>query len=213
MSFGDVSSAAGLEKLNTFLLDNSYAGGWVPSKVDVELFNAIKSSPDTYQNVLRWWNNIASYKSEFASLPAGSASAAAAEEDDDDVDLFASDDEEADEEAEKIKAARIAEYNARKEAKEAKKGKVIAKSNIILDIKPWDDETDLEVLEKSIRSITMDGLLWGTGKFVPVGYGIKKLQITCVIEDDKVMMDDLEDQVTGFEDFVQSMDIVAFNKI
>lgn len=216
MSFGDVSSAAGLEKLNAFLLDNSYAGGWVPTQVDVELFNAIKSSPDTYQNVLRWWNNIASYKSEFASLPAGAASAApaaaAAEEDDDDVDLFASDDE-VDEEAERIKAQRVAEYNARKEAKEAKKGKVIAKSNIILDIKPWDDETDLEAMEKSIRSITMDGLLWGTGKFVPVGYGIKKLQITCVIEDDKVMMDDLEDQVTGFEDFVQSMDIVAFNKI
>merc|ERR1712137_1191077 len=132
MSFGDVSSAAGLEKLNAFLLDNSYAGGWVPTQVDVELFNAIKSSPDTYQNVLRWWNNIASYKSEFASLPAGSASAAPAaaeEEDDDDVDLFASDDE-VDEEAEKIKAQRVAEYNARKEAKEAKKGKVIAKSNI-----------------------------------------------------------------------------------
>lgn len=54
--------------------------------------------------MLRWWNNIASYKSEFASLPAGSASAApaAAEEDDDDVDLFASDDE-VDEEAERIK--------------------------------------------------------------------------------------------------------------
>merc|ERR1712003_274539 len=216
MSFGDVSTAGGLEKLNAFLLDNSYAGGWVPSQVDVELFNAIKSSPDTYQNVLRWWNNIASYKSEFASLPAGSASAApaaAAEEDDDDVDLFGSDDEEEDAEAERIKAERVAEYNARREAKEAKKGKVIAKSNIILDIKPWDDETDLEAMEKSIRSITMDGLLWGTGKFVPVGYGIKKLQITCVIEDDKVMMDDLEDNVTGFEAFVQSMDIVAFNKI
>ena len=57
--------------------------------------------------MLRWWNNIASYKSEFASLPAGSASAApaaAAEEDDDDVDLFASDDE-VDEEAEKIKVS------------------------------------------------------------------------------------------------------------
>ena len=46
-----------------------------------------------------------------------------------------------------------------------------------------------------------------------LSYGIKKLQITCVIEDDKVMMDDLEDQIIGFEDFVQSMDIVAFNKI
>ena len=46
MSFGDVSTASGLEKLNTFLLDNSYAGGWVPSQVDVALFNAIKSSPN-----------------------------------------------------------------------------------------------------------------------------------------------------------------------
>jgi len=126
MSFGDVSSAAGLEKLNSFLLDNSYAGGWVPTKVDVELFNAIKSSPDTYQNVLRWWNNIASYKSEFASLPAGSASAApaaAAEEDDDDVDLFASDDEE-DEEAERIKAERIAAYTNAKKLKNPRRAKL-----------------------------------------------------------------------------------------
>merc|ERR1711885_24942 len=148
-------------------------------------------------------------------LKGGAAPAAAAkeEEDDDDVDLFGSDDEEEDAEAERIKAERIAAYNARKAAKEDKKGKVIAKSNIILDIKPWDDETDMAELEKNIRSIEMDGLLWGTGKFVAIGYGIKKLQITCVIEDDKVMMDDLEDKVTGFEDYVQSMDIVAFNKI
>merc|ERR1712141_68327 len=130
-----------------------------------------------------------------------------------DVDLFGSDDEEEDAEAERIKAERIAAYNARKSAKEEKKGKVIAKSNIILDIKPWDDETPMDKLEESIRSIEMDGLLWGTGKLVAIGYGIKKLQITCVIEDDKVMMDDLEEQITGFEDFVQSMDIVAFNKI
>merc|ERR1711908_236753 len=213
MSFGDVSTASGLEKLNTFLLDNSYAGGWVPSQVDVALFNAIKSSPNAkYVNALRWWNNISSYKSEFAKLPAGAAAAAAEEEDDDDVDLFGSDEEE-DEEAERIKAERIAAYNARKSAKEDKKGKVIAKSNIILDIKPWDDETSMAKLEECIRSIFMDGLLWGTGKLVAIGYGIKKLQITCVIEDDKVMMDDLEDQVVGFEDYVQSMDIVAFNKI
>ena len=86
-----------------------------------------------------------------------------------------------------FKAKRIADYNARKAAKEEKKGKVIAKSNIIFDVKPWDDETDLKALEDSVRSITMNGLLWGTGKLVAVGYGIKKLQITCVIEDDKVI--------------------------
>jgi len=213
MSFGDVTTAAGLEKFNKFLLDNAYVSGWVPTQADVALFKSIKSSPDgQYQNVARWWKNISSFSSEFDSFAAGSAPAAAAEEDDDDVDLFGSDDED-DEEAEKIKAERIAAYNARKSAKEDKKGKVIAKSNLILDIKPWDDETPMAKLEESVRSITMDGLLWGTGKLVAIGYGIKKLQITCVIEDDKVSTDDLEEQIVAFEDFIQSMDIVAFNKI
>jgi translation elongation factor EF-1beta len=53
-------------------------------------------------------------------------------------------------------------------------------------VKPWDDETDMAELEKCVRSIEMDGLLWGASKLVPVGYGIKKLQIATVIEDDKV---------------------------
>lgn len=69
-------------------------------------------------------------------------------------------------------------------------------------VKPWDDETDLEAMEKCVRSIEMDGLLWGQGKLIPVGYGIKKLQISCVIEDDKVSTDDIEDKIVGFEDHV-----------
>merc|ERR1711988_65428 len=142
----------------------------------------------------------------------GGVSAAPAPAAEEDVDLFGSDEED-DAAAEELKAKRIADYNARKAAKEEKKGKVIAKSNIIFDVKPWDDETDLKALEDSVRSITMDGLLWGTGKLVAVGYGIKKLQITCVIEDDKVSTEDLEEQMVGFEDYVQSVDIVAFNKI
>ena len=63
-----------------------------------------------------------------------------------------------------LKAERVAAYNAKKAEKEAKKGKVIAKSNIILDIKPWDDETDMAELEELVREIEMDGLLWGTAK-------------------------------------------------
>merc|ERR1712212_37792 len=169
------------------------------------------------EELVNW--NSASYcwiyeEPEEGAAPAKAApQAPAAEESDDDVDLFGSDDEEDDAEAERIEAERVAAYNKKKEEKESKKGKVIAKSNVIMDIKPWDDETDMKELEAAIRSITMDGLLWGTGKLVEIGYGIKKLQITTVIEDDKVMMDDLEEQIIAFEDFVQSMDIVAFNKI
>lgn len=56
-----------------------------------------------------------------------------------------------------------------------------------MDVKPWDDETDMAAMEKNVRSIELDGLLWGASKLVAVGYGIKKLQITCVVEDDKVV--------------------------
>jgi len=52
-----------------------------------------------------------------------------------------------------------------------------------------------------------------TAKLLPVGYGIKKLQIACVVEDDKVGTDQLEELITAFEDYVQSMDVAAFNKI
>jgi len=129
--------------------------------------------------------------------------------DDDDIDLFGSDDEEEDAEAEKLRQERLSAYAEKK----AKKPALIAKSMIILDVKPWDDETDVEAMEKAVRSIQADGLVWGTSKFVPVAYGIRKLQITCVVEDDKIGTDWLEEQITGNEDFVQSIDIVAFNKI
>ena len=57
-------------------------------------------------------------------------------------------------------------------------------------------------MEKNVRSIKTDGLVWGQAKLVPVGYGIKKLQIACVVEDDKVGTDFLEEEITKFEDFV-----------
>ena len=80
----------------------------------------------------------------------------------------------------------------------------------MLDVKPWDDETDLAALEQAVRSIEADGLIWGQCKFsgllyfhvifillkyfscvaklMPVAFGVKKLQIGCVVEDDKVIL-------------------------
>ncbi|KAG5841630.1 hypothetical protein ANANG_G00168670 [Anguilla anguilla] len=129
------------------------------------------------------------------------------EEEDDDLDLFGSDEE--DEEAERIREERLKAYAEKK----AKKPALIAKSSILLDVKPWDDETDMVKLEECVRSVQADGLLWGSSKLVPVGYGIKKLQIQCVVEDDKVGTDMLEEEITKFEDYVQSVDVAAFNKI
>jgi len=68
-------------------------------------------------------------------------------------------------------------------------------------------------LEKSVRSIEQDGLVWGASKLVPLGFGIKKLQINLVIEDDKVSLDELQEKIAEFEDFVQSSDVAAMQKL
>jgi elongation factor 1-delta len=131
---------------------------------------------------------------------------------DEEIDLFGSgsEDEENDEEAAKLKQQRLDTYNAKK----SKKPALIAKSSILLDVKPWDDETDMAAMEASVRLIVQDGLLWGAAKLVPVGYGIRKLQILCIVEDDKVSVDELQEKITeDLEEFVQSVDIASFNKI
>lgn len=165
-----------------------------------------------YPQFARWFNHIASFTEEFDTLPAGNApaGAAAAEEDDDDVDLFGSDDDEVDEAAEKLKQQRLAEYAAKKAAKGPKPA---AKSIVTLDVKPWDDETDLEELLANVKSIEIDGLTWGAHSWIPVGFGIKKLQINLVIEDEKVSLDALQQQIEEDEDHVQSTDVAAMQKL
>jgi elongation factor 1-beta len=242
MGFGDLQSRDALLLLNNFLADKSYIEGYRPSQGDVVVFEAVKKAPAAdLENALRWYNHISSFndaerqkfegqrqsidhygrqsgqdsqeKHEFKSLSvnpaereaAKKAAAAAKPADDDDVDLFGEEDEE---ESEQTKQ-RLAAYAAKK----SNKPTIIAKSNIVLDIKPWDDETDLAELERQVRTIQLDGLLWGASRLVPLAYTIKKLQITCVVEDDKVGTDILEERIMEFEDLVQSVDIASFQKI
>ena len=77
-----------------------------------------------------------------------------------------------------------------------------------------------------MRSIEQEGLVWGASKLVPVGYGIRKLQITLVVgrlpfflvvdtisssdaEDELVSLDDLQEKVAEFDEYVQSSDVAA----
>ncbi len=70
----------------------------------------------------------------------------------------------------------------------------------------------MKALEAAVRGIEKDGLVWGQSKLVPVGFGIKKLQINLVIEDDKIGLDDLQEEIaTDHEEYVQSSDVVCFH--
>lgn len=71
----------------------------------------------------------------------------------------------------------------------------------------------MKELEASVRSIEKDGLTWGASKLVAVGFGIKKLQINLVVEDEKVSLDELQEQIDEFEDYVQSSDVAAMQKL
>lgn len=71
----------------------------------------------------------------------------------------------------------------------------------------------MKALEAAVRSIEQEGLVWGGSKLVAVGYGVKKLQINLVCEDNLVSLEELEEKIQGFEDFVQSTDIAAMQKL
>merc|ERR1712154_463779 len=113
------------------------------------------------------------------------------------------------EEKKRITWARLKAYHEKK----AKKPALIAKTSVLFDVKPWDDETDMNEMLKNCKSIEKEGLVWGASKLVPVGYGINKLQLMCVVEDEKVSIDELCEQISEFEDFVQSVDVAAMSKI
>merc|ERR1712079_920484 len=209
--FGDLKTAAGVKALNDYLAENSYIEGYVPSQADTAVFEALSGAPKDAPHALRWYNHIKSFaagmkqfpkaQKDAASYVSGGA-AAAAKDDDDDVDLFGSDEEEDDEEKKRITEERLKAYHEK-----------MAKTSVLFDVKPWDDETDMDAMLTQVKTIEMEGLVWGASKLVPVGYGIKKLQVMCVVEDEKVSIDELSEKICEFEDFVQSVDIAAMSKI
>ena len=130
---------------------------------------------------------------------------------DDDVDmddLFGDDDGDAE-------ATKKAAQAAKDAAKKKKKKEVIAMSLVMLEVKPLDDKTNLDDLAKKMfKEIQQDGLFWKTEyKKEPVAFGIFKLIVAFSLEDEKVSVDGIVEKIEEMEDYVQSVEISAFNKI
>ncbi|MDO8971658.1 MAG: elongation factor 1-beta family protein, partial [Saprospiraceae bacterium] len=85
---------------------------------------------------------------------------------------------------------------------------------VIYEVKPQEAGQDMAALEAKIRSIEMDGLMWG-GEFkvVDVAFGIQKLIVQGIVEDEKVPLDDLEERMQSFKEEVSSIDQIAMNKV
>lgn len=144
-----------------------------------------------------------------APVSSAAAPAKKAEKIDDDMDdLFGDDSDDG--------AAAAAAAKAKAAKNKKVKAPVIAQSLIMFEIKPLDSDTDLDAVAKRVLAIRgpAEGVYWKTEyKKVPVAFGIFKLIMGVTVEDEKVSVDGLQEEIEAFEDMVQSVDIMAFNKI
>eukprot|EP00808_Paulinella_micropora_P013089 g13981.t1 len=129
------------------------------------------------------------------------------EEEEDDDDDFGLDDSDDDEETKALLAAKADQIKKIQARQAAKAGD--AKSNLTLDIKPYDSETDMKELEKKVRAIHLNGCKWLGGELKDVAYGVKKLRIMCQLVDVLINPDTIREAVEELED-VQSTDVFAF---
>ena len=160
-----------------------------------------------------------------SSAPKAAAAPAAKPADDDDFDMGFDDEEDEDEEAQaaadKARAERMAAALKLKQEADAKKDlkpkapKPVERSLVVLEVKPWEADTDLVKVWNHIKdNKSQEGLTWGLShKLEPVAFGVMKLVMTCSIVDSLVLMDDITDFIEGLEEWVQSVNVVSMNKI
>lgn len=117
--------------------------------------------------------------------------------------------------ADEAPAAPAAPAQPKPKVEAKKKEKPVAKSIVVFDVKIYEEGFDLDGLwEKIKKEVVIDGLVWNPNpKKIPVVGNIFKLQIGCVVEDEKVSTDDIFDKILAWEDDVQSIDIVSFQKL
>jgi elongation factor 1-beta len=186
---------------------HSFVSGAVSqSTADVDCFNALGNTDvSKYVAVQRWHKFVSSFspseRKEWKSHPVEIEGFDAkkfvesqkAEDNAGFDDMFGEQTEEEKKEAEKKKK----EAEAKKAGAGKEKKKVIEKSSILLEIKPWSSSTDMNRFEKRIRGIQLPSLKWNAAELKDLAYGVKVLHILCTIEDEKVTGQDLEDSLYG----------------
>ena len=134
-----------------------------------------------------------------------------------DMDLFAEETPEEKAAAEKLAAEKEAKAKEEAEKKKKKKKVKIAKSMVTFFVKMYEptDEALNKLHSEIVAKIEQDGLQWNKEhQLIPIGFGLKKLKMGMIIEDEKVGVDDVLERIQDeWEDDVQSTDIDTFDKL
>merc|ERR1712032_399518 len=153
----------GLKQLDAYLASRVYVFGFEPTTQDTTLFGLIGAAPKSgFANVTRYYNHIQTFnagaQAKFITIEGLTVSdtpvvAAKAE-------AKADDGSDSDDDSEDIGAAiaRKAAEAKSAEKKKQKRRRPPERSEIILDVKPFDDQTDLEALAAKIKATKLESL-------------------------------------------------------
>ena len=219
------------------LENNLFFKGPQPSNEDAEVLEELtkeKCVPDQekFPNLFAWYSLVILFKDEVVATwkkpeqhQKGKKGKKEEKKDEKKEEKKEKKDDEIDEddlfgdETEEDKKAKEEAHKKREEEKKEdgkKKKKVeVQKSLVLIDVKVYDPEQDYDALaEKILKNVKRDGLVWKTEyKLDEVAFGVKKIVMGMVVEDEKVSVDDIIDELTSWADEIQSVDIVAFNKL
>lgn len=185
--------------LSSQLRGRLFLGGQRPSAADVAAFNKLLGAENTHLH--RWVKHMASFtRAERATWPAAPDSHVAV---DAVPDARASETLSAPSPASNDGAAALEPVVARDD---------VPRSSVLLEINAWED-ADLHAFAGKLKAMTHDGIAWGEHKLVREEPDEPpKLLLTLVIEDEKISGEEIEQVIMGFDDEVQSMKIVSWNK-
>lgn len=210
------------------LADNLFLDGHNPGKLDAEVLELCtknKFVPDQEKNPNFWaWYSTAILFEDAVVKTWGEEHGKGGkhkggkqkeekkeEKADDDFDPFAEETEDDKKALEEMKK----KNKEGKDGKKKKKEKGPEKSCVLIDIKGFESDQDLNSLAKKImKEIKMEGLLWNKEyKLEEVAFGIKKIVMGLVVEDERCSVDEVIEKIQEYEDEVQSVEITSFNKI
>ena len=219
------------------LENNLFFKGPQPSNEDAEVLEELtkeKCVPDQekFPNLFAWYSLVILFKDEVVATwkkpeqhQKGKKGKKEEKKDEKKEEKKEKKDDEIDEddlfgdETEEDKKVKEEAHKKREEEKKEdgkKKKKVeVQKSLVLIDVKVYSPEQDYDALaEKILKNVKRDGLVWKTEyKLAEVAFGVKKIVMGMVVEDEKVSVDDIIDELTSWADEIQSVDIVAFNKL
>ena len=224
-----VKTPEGIEAANKFLETNSFlSGGNSPGAEDRDVLVEIETSKifldsNTAPNLFGWWWTLGPFRDAARNLWGAEQKVEKKAKKDDkkgekaekkdeqkkeeEIDLFG-DDPAAEEEAAKLAAKRKEEAGAKKKEKKP----IIAKSEVIFEVKGYEADDDFEKIAAKVRTIEKEGLVWkDSHKIVPVGFGMNKLEMGMIIVDDLISTEDIFEVIEAWEE-VQSVDVTKFTK-